>query len=142
MKTSITTMGESPFGQILDGHVELTGSLISAQDIITRSINDLSLRPIVVYLDAPADSGQVGSDTLLLPLRCIQLYSPDEDDSFYWVTGLLLETVNAEESTFQRCGMLAILSTNGVREIGIEPMESPFAANHSDKTQLRVIKLV
>ncbi|KAI3338181.1 heterokaryon incompatibility protein-domain-containing protein [Ustulina deusta] len=142
MKSSATTMGESPFGQVLDGNVELTGMPSLVQDTISRSIRNPSLRPVLVYLDAPTDSEHIKSDTLLLPLRCLQLRGPGENDPFYWVTGLLLETVNADESTFQRCGMLTILSTDGIREIGIELTESPFTAKYSDATQLRAIKLI
>ncbi|KAI1297049.1 heterokaryon incompatibility protein-domain-containing protein [Xylaria venustula] len=43
--SSVRTVGESPFGQVLNGDLRLTGLLISAHKLL--------LRPILVYWDAP-----------------------------------------------------------------------------------------
>ncbi|KAI0460069.1 heterokaryon incompatibility protein-domain-containing protein [Xylaria acuta] len=142
MKSSITTAGESPFGQILNGSVGLTGMLILARNIISTSFSNSSLRPTLLYLDAPTTFGEIERNTLLLPLRCIQLYSPDDDTPFYWVTGLLLELVDASTSTYQRCGMLSILSTDGIREIGIEITENPFAVKYANDKRRETIQLI
>ncbi|TGJ84188.1 hypothetical protein E0Z10_g4572 [Xylaria hypoxylon] len=110
LQASVTTAGESPFGQILD--------------------------------DAPTNPGQIELNTLLLPLRCIQLLSSDNNNPFYWVTGLLLEPVDTDESTYQRCGMMSILSTDGVREIGIELNGNPFMAQYSAGIKLEAIQII
>ncbi|KAJ8131824.1 hypothetical protein O1611_g1804 [Lasiodiplodia mahajangana] len=142
LKPSITTAGQSPFGQILNGNLILTGALILARDVIAASSRNPSSRPTLVYLDAPTASGEVAEGTFLLPLRCIQLCGSADGDVFYWVTGLLLELVNADEPIYQRCGMLGILSTDGVREAGIEIAENPFAVRYSDRTKLRTIQVI
>lgn len=145
LKASITTAGESPFGQILHGHVELTGRLISARDIITSSFNDLFSRPMLSYFDSPTISDgaiEIKSNTVLLPLRCSQLRRLEDETSFYWATGLLLEPLNVDESVYQRCGMLCILSTEGVRDIGVEITDTPFAAKYSKDAKLETIRII
>ncbi|KAI8944082.1 heterokaryon incompatibility protein-domain-containing protein [Xylaria longipes] len=142
VQSYITTVGESPFGQISNGNVKLTGLLILARDIISTSFSNPSLRPILLYLDAPTTSEEIEPGTLLLPLRCIQLCNQSDNDPFYWVTGLLLELVNADASTYRRCGMLSILSTDGTQEIGIKLTKEPFAAKYSDDTKLEHIQLI
>lgn len=142
VQSSMTLAGESPFGQIANGNLGLTGRLIPAGDIIIASSNDPSLRPILVYLDAPTTTTPIEPNTMLLPLRCIQLRGLRDGDPFYWVTGLLLEPVDADVSTYQRCGMLSILSTNGVQEIGIELTEKPFMAKYLDDVKLITLKLI
>ncbi|KAI0549033.1 heterokaryon incompatibility protein-domain-containing protein [Xylaria curta] len=140
VESSVTTTGESPFGQIVHGSLRLTGLLFLARDIITASSRHS--RPILPYLDAPTTSEGMKPTTLLLPLRCVQLHSEDDDCHFYWLTGLLLDPVDASASTYQRCGMLSILSTDGVREIGIELTESPFTAKYPHGKNLETIRLV
>ncbi|KAI0192941.1 hypothetical protein EV127DRAFT_27550 [Xylaria flabelliformis] len=140
VESSITTTGQSYFGQIVNGSLRLTGLLFLVQDIITASSK--YSRPILPYLDAPTTSGGIQPTTLLLPLRCVQLHREDDDCHFYWVTGLLLDPVDALASTYQRCGMLSTLSTDGVRDIGIELTESPFTAKYSDDKVLETIRLI
>ncbi|KAK5630605.1 hypothetical protein RRF57_006320 [Xylaria bambusicola] len=142
MRSSIKTASESPFGQILDGKLELTGQLILAQDIIKMSQSSLLSPPMMLYLDVPTDSGQLKPTAMLLPLRCMQLRRLDNDSPFYWATSLLLEPVEGRESTYQRCGMLSILSTDGVREIGVELADNPFSARYSYDTELENIIIV
>ncbi|KAI0436329.1 heterokaryon incompatibility protein-domain-containing protein [Xylaria telfairii] len=142
VKSSITPVGESSFGQIMNGTLGLTGRLIPAQDIIITPPDDPAFQPILLYLDAPTTTKQIEPNTLLLPLRCLQLRSLKDGNPFYWVTGLLLQPVDADVSTYQRCGMLSILSTDGVREIGIKLTENPFTAKYSDDIKLRTIKLI
>ncbi|KAI1148347.1 heterokaryon incompatibility protein-domain-containing protein [Nemania diffusa] len=142
MKPSITTIGESLFGQISNGNIELKGMLIMVRDIISTSSRNPHLRPILVHLDAPTNSEPSKLDTLLLPLRCIQLSSSHNNDPIYWVTGLLLEPVDSDESTYQRCGMLSILSADGIREAGIKVTETPFAVKYSPQVKLETIHLV
>ncbi|KAI0530371.1 heterokaryon incompatibility protein-domain-containing protein [Xylaria digitata] len=142
MKSSITTVAESPFGQILDGKIELNGLLILSGDIINAFSRNPTSRPILLHLDAPTTPGRAEPNTLLLPLRCIQLRDWDDEEPFYWVTALLLEPVSADEPTYRRCGMLSILSTDGVREIGIELTESPFAAKYSAGTKLETVQVI
>ncbi|KAF2973184.1 hypothetical protein GQX73_g416 [Xylaria multiplex] len=142
MKSSITTATGSPFGQILDGKVELTGLLILAGDIINAFLRNPTLRPILLHMDIHTTPARVEPNVLLLPLRCIQLCDHDDEDPFYWVTALLLEPVGADEPTYRRCGMLSILSTDGVQGLGIELTKSPFAAKYSASTQLESIHLI
>ncbi|TRX97937.1 hypothetical protein FHL15_001147 [Xylaria flabelliformis] len=140
VESSITTSGQSHFGQIVSGSLRLNGLLFLARDIMTASSRHS--RSILPYLDAPTTSGGIQPTTLLLPLRCVQLHREDDDCHFYWVTGLLLDPVDALASTYQRCGMLSILSTDGVRDIGIELSESPFTAKYSDDKILETIRLI
>ncbi|KAJ2986424.1 hypothetical protein NUW58_g5035 [Xylaria curta] len=142
VEASVTNAGGSRFGQVLNADLVLTGVLMLAQDIIMTSFSNLFLRPVLLYLDTPTTPDQIQTDTLLLPLRCIQLRSSDNDDPYYWVTALLLEPVDPGESTYKRCGMLSVISTDGVRELGIELTENPFNAKYSDDTKLETIRII
>ncbi|KAI0975467.1 heterokaryon incompatibility protein-domain-containing protein [Xylaria arbuscula] len=116
---------------ILNGDLRLTGLLISSRDIITKSTYNPFLRPILVYWDAPTTLGQVEMNTFLLPLRCIQLGSSHKNVPFYWVTGLILKRVDADEYTYER-----------FRELGIKLTECPFTATYTKDTKLETLRLI
>ncbi|KAI0199133.1 heterokaryon incompatibility protein-domain-containing protein [Astrocystis sublimbata] len=143
--TVITTNRASSFGQVSGGRLELTGLLVPAADLIRAqdSIEQRCLRLCHPYQDTEADVvTSISGTTSLLPLRCIQLHGSDNDGPFYWATSLLLSPLDAPVSTYRRCGMLSILYTDGVRELGVEITDHPFTAKYPDDTPLETITIV
>ncbi|KAH6647611.1 heterokaryon incompatibility protein-domain-containing protein [Truncatella angustata] len=124
------TTQSSEFGQVSDGHLSLRGLVCPLKNIPSSA-------PFMVFQDDPYVPIQDG--TYCLPLRCIILDSEADRKTtirskiLYWVTGLLLKSLETSDSTFRRAGLFCIFSSDGFNALGIEIGDSPFDVRFSER---------
>ncbi|KAK8071661.1 hypothetical protein PG996_005009 [Apiospora saccharicola] len=119
---TVTTLGDSQFGQVSGGYLKLRGHLSTFESLktlrnrhpvmITHDISDGA------FTSEANDGTSTNLRSLCLPLRCIQV-KDHRYRHMYLATGLILKPHEISKSVYVRCGFFCILSSEGVRQMGI-----------------------
>ncbi|KAH8677951.1 heterokaryon incompatibility protein-domain-containing protein [Xylariales sp. PMI_506] len=134
----------SRFGQVSHGHIELTGLILPARQLLnspTVVAGNCGLTGnAIVYYDEEPPPARVTSATYCLPLRCIKFRSTDLDVN-YWVTGLILNREPSDLNTYKRIGLFCIHSARAIQGAGINISNNTFAVTFSKTKDLKTIRI-
>lgn len=103
--------------------------------------------PFINYQDAPVSMNRLCHGTHCLPLRCVELgvtavpSRPEQKESLYWMTGLILDALDDTQLKFQRVGMFCVPSSEKIKALGIELRKLPFDVRVTQEQAMKTIRI-
>lgn len=125
----------SPFGQIAGGSLHVRGRVVPITTIQSPNLAAL------LYEDPPFGPDQDVRVKYGLPLRCIDVVTSKRERS-WWITGLMIQPVDDNRKTYQRCGLFFIPSSAGLEVLNIEISADVQEAKYSDGMILDNIEII